>query len=35
LVRQLRKNFPNAVIDYYIGKSSYAVLEGSTKKDLF
>ena len=29
LVRQLRKNFPNAVIDYYIGRSSYGVLEGN------
>jgi len=33
LVRQLRKNFPSAVIDYYIGRSSYGHLYG--KRILF
>ncbi|ENN95565.1 glycosyl transferase family protein, partial [Methanocaldococcus villosus KIN24-T80] len=29
LIRQLRKNFPNAQIDYLIGKHAHAVLEGN------
>jgi len=33
LVRQLRKNFPEAKIDYLIGKSSSKILEGNKNID--
>jgi len=33
LIRQLRKNFKNATIDYLIGKHSYRVLEGNKHLD--